>query len=378
MTNIARPTKIWDQTLNDWVFLAGVVDTTKSYTYTADQTFPGITATSYNGGGIPARNLLINGGCDIWQRGTSASMTSTTVYLADRWESIRGGFAGGMTVSRQSAGLSGFQYCARIQRDSGNTSVATMYHSQTLETINSIPLQGQTVTLSFWARAGANLSSTGTYLQPQIESSNTTDQPYRAIGDGSGTTVLVNSIRTLTTSWQRFTTTATIPSNASQVFASFKYAPTGTAGAADYYEITGIQLEIGSVSTLFSRVGANIQQEIGICQRYYWQTTSNPNGAVTLMTGGLASGTTNVAQSYCAFPSPMRTIPTASINSTNLQFWDATGGGAAYSVGSILAQNSSIYQGTLNIASSGLTNNNRYNLLALTGSTGFLAFSAEL
>jgi hypothetical protein len=226
-----------------------------------------------NSGPTPAyvagKNLLINGGYDIWQRGISASMTSTVLYLADRWESIRGGYTAGMTVSRQSAGLSGFQYCARIQRDSGNTSPAMMYHTQSLETINSIHLQGKTVTLSFWARAGASLSSASTYLQPQIECSNTTDQPYRQVGDGTGTTVLVNSIKTLTTTWQKFTTTATILTNATQVFVSFKYSPSGTAGAADYYEIAGVQLEIGSDSTPFSRSGGSIQGELAACQRYF-------------------------------------------------------------------------------------------------------------
>jgi len=154
--------------------------------------------------------------------------------------------------------------------------------------------------------------------------------------------------------------------------------PSSAAGANDWIEFEKIQLEVGSVATAFSRAGGDLQSELAKCLRYYWQTTSSPNGAVTLMTGGLASGTTNVAQSYCALPSPMRSIPTASINTTNLQFWDATGGGSSYSVGVINSQHSSIYQGTLNINSSGLTNNNRYSLLALAGSTGFLAFSAEL
>jgi hypothetical protein len=100
MANIARPTKIWDQTLNDWVFLAGVVDTTKSYTYTADQTFPGITATSYNGGPIVGRNEILNGDFSIWQRGTSFSNPGG-VYTADRWDLSYDGSGTTRTVSRQ-------------------------------------------------------------------------------------------------------------------------------------------------------------------------------------------------------------------------------------------------------------------------------------
>jgi hypothetical protein len=331
---------------------------------------------------IAGKNFIINGGMDIWQRGVSISSLSGSpqVYTADRWWysntlNITG------TVSRQATGdatnLPGIQYCARVQRTAGNTGVNPLYFCQEIETINSIPLSGKTVTVSFYARKGANYSETNSNLIFQLRSGTGVDQNCYS-GFTNSTNIIQNQSSTLTTSWQRFSYSVLVPSTSTQLGAFFYYGAQGTAGAADYFEITGVQLEIGSVATPFSRAGGTVQAELAACHRYYWQTTSSPNGAVTLMTGGLASGTTNVAQSYCALPSPMRSIPTASINTTNLQFWDATGGGSSYSVGAINGQHSSIYQGTLNITSSGLTNNNRYSLLALSGSTGYVAFSAEL
>lgn len=264
---------------------------------------------------VAGKNFIINGGMDIWQRGTSAAMTSSLVYIADRWESFRGAYQVGMTVSRQSSGLAGFQYCARVQRNSGITTTGTMYYAQALETINSIPLQGKDVTLSFWARSGSNFSSASNYLQPQIEYSNGSDVGYRAVGDGAGTAILNNTVKVLTTSWQRFSISATIPSNATQIFISFKYSPVGTASTNDYYEITGIQLEQGSTSTPFSLAGGTIQGELAACKRYFQKTYGVNEAIGTTSTGSviwtqIEGSETNRVLIIHQFPVEMRTSPT--------------------------------------------------------------------
>ena len=48
----------------------------------------------------------------------------------------------------------------------------------------------------------------------------------------------------------------------------FRHTPVGTAGANDYYEIAGVQLEIGSVATPFEH--RTFQEEELRCQRYFW------------------------------------------------------------------------------------------------------------
>jgi hypothetical protein len=99
------------------------------------------------------KNCVINGGFDIWQRGTSVA-ASTTAFLADRWRAYRN--AAGATFSRQSSGLTGIQYCQRVQRDNANTFTNGISSWYTSESADAYRFAGQTVTLSFYARAGAN------------------------------------------------------------------------------------------------------------------------------------------------------------------------------------------------------------------------------
>lgn len=117
----------------------------------------------------PSENAIINGAFDFWQRGTSGSNTGAVSYTADRWSSVT--YAGGtMNWSQQSTSTKLFnsQYCARVQRPSGATNTATMNLGYSLETKDSLPLRGKTVTLSFWARAGANYSPSGSVLNYTI------------------------------------------------------------------------------------------------------------------------------------------------------------------------------------------------------------------
>lgn len=215
---------------------------------------------------VPGRNAVINGAMTVYQRGQSTA-SSATAFALDRWNNFRGSGATGITVTQQNASLPGFQKCARIQRDSGNTSTASFYFVQNFETINSIPFQGKQLTLSFWARAGANFSPTGGYLRASIEGAASTDSQYWNIGDGAATTLYVQENKVLTTSWQQFYVTGTMNSAHTQLFTAFKWTPTGTAGAADYVEVTGVQLDVGSTPSVFEY--ETFEVTLRKCQRYY-------------------------------------------------------------------------------------------------------------
>ena len=76
------------------------------------------------------KNAMINGGMDIWQRGTtSASITTSIVYTADRWAAISGASTG-TVVSRQTTSdttnLPTIQYCARVARTAGQTGTSLL------------------------------------------------------------------------------------------------------------------------------------------------------------------------------------------------------------------------------------------------------------
>lgn len=272
------------------------------------------------------KNKVINGGFDVWQRGTSFALAASTsmTYVADRWATTT--FANeACTFSRQATNdttnLPNIQYCLRFQRNSGQTGTAGMPLSNAFETVNTIPLAGQTVTMSFYARKGANYSATSSILTSYIITGTGTDQNPVTAGY-TGSNVSINTNNTLTTTWQRFTLTGTLPATTTEMAAYFAFVPTGTAGADDYFEVTGVQVELGSSATTFARNSASYQGELAACQRYYYRLQTGTGFQL-----GLGSAiNTNVVETTVYFPSTMRTAPSIDqATGTNFYAWNLAG-----------------------------------------------------
>ena len=302
---------------------------------------------------IAGKNAVINGGMDIWQRGTSTAIGASGSYSPDRWFTAVGG-ASICTVSRQVTGdttnLPNIQYCARVQRNSGATSTTAIQFSQSIETVNSIPLVNQTVTFSFYARRGANYSSASNALVMQLQTGTGTDQ--NILVGYTGQAVPIGISQTLTTTWQRFTGTATISTTANEVGLNIYYIPTGTAGANDYFEITGVQLELGSVATPFSRAGGTIQGELAACQRYC-QNLANLWLTAIYIGGGINGNYSTELR----FPVPMRTTPTATYTDSQSVSNKITTYTNAAAVNNVTA--------TVSLGSTGLT-------ISTSGNNGYL------
>ena len=252
-----------------------------------------------------AGNPVVNSAFQVWQRGTSFSGSSLNAYTADRWQGYR---SSNITITRQTTSdttnLPNIQYCARVQRDSGNTNTSILYLTQSFETVNSIPFAGKTITLSFYARAGANYSSASNALTVQLSTGTGTDQ--NVINGFTGTTNPISQNVTLTTTWQRFAISASIPSTATQIALNFNNTPVGTAGAADYFEITGVQLEVGSVATPFKTQGVTLAGELAACMRYAEKVEYTGS---TVLTVGQAYSTT-AAWGGISWTTQKRTTPT--------------------------------------------------------------------
>lgn len=270
------------------------------------------------------KNAIINGGMDIWQRGTSFSVAaSTAAYTADRWQ-IKTNANQASTISRQTTSdttnLPSIQYCLRFQRNSGQTGTGSFGLAQSFETVNSIPLAGNTVTFSFYARRGANYSATGNGFVAYLVSGTGTDQD-RIDGPYTGDNTSIVTTVTLTTTWQRFSVTGTLPTTATEIAPYFIYTPTGTAGAADYFEVTGCQIELGSTPTTFARCGSTLGGELSLCQRYYqksYDQATTPGSAVAA--GALACICANPTDRFLTSSKwvvPMRVAPTMTVWSQN-------------------------------------------------------------
>jgi hypothetical protein len=115
---------------------------------------------------------------------------------------------------------------------------------------------------------------------------------------------------TLTTTWQRFQTTATLASNATEIALRFRYSPTGTAGANDYVDLTGVQIDIGSVALPFRTYAGTIQGELAACQRYF--QVLGGNIANENMGVGAVFSTTQAA-AHLEWKVPFRAAPTIAL-----------------------------------------------------------------
>jgi hypothetical protein len=326
---------------------------------------------------IQGRNAVINGAMDFWQRGTSFAHTNTNIYGADRWGMFRSGFATGLSTSRQSPGstLPQFQWAMRVQRDSGNTSTAALSMTNTFENRESLPFAGQRITLSFYARAGANFSSASNFLTGYVISGTGTDQNMwnGFTGYAEAAAQSVN----LTTSWQRFTITGTVASTATQLGVYFTYVPVGTAGANDWFEITGVELEQGSVATPFTRAGGTLQGELAACQRYYERVNWTKESLYAAFGTGIGNSTT-VAQIIMPMAVDKRIKPQSVDFSGPLEL---VGAGATHTISSITLEGniSNTRNASLNaIVASGLTSQLFYYLRGNNSVNAFVGISSEL
>ena len=210
------------------------------------------------------RNRVINGSFDIWQRGTSFSFSGASGnYTADRWAYYTDGTGSAVTVSRQSftagsAPVAGYEgtYFIRVNRTgvgSGNT------YSNLQQPIEDVrTFAGQTVTVSFWAKADSNRTMSVSLTQD--------------FGTGGSSAVNTGAIGTasVTTSWQRFSYSVALPSIAGKTISatdSKLYIFLQCGNSVSTFDFWGVQVEEGSIATAFET--EHIGDTLIKCQRYY-------------------------------------------------------------------------------------------------------------
>ena len=304
------------------------------------------------------KNAIINGGMDIWQRGTS-STASGSYGAADRWWQLIA--SGSCTYSRESTIIpSGSQYSLKLLSGGAGTNA---YAMQAIETSNAIRYAGQTVILSAQVASSASVSWTCV-----LSYSTAVDT---AVG-GSWTDITPTSGGTATTTSTTFSTITgvfVVPSTAKSFRLHF-LAGSMASGTAAYLGNT--QLEIGSVATAFTRAGGTIQGETSACQRYYIRFNSSQAYGF-LPTTGYASSTTNITQQVVA-PVQMRTLPTA-IDYGGA--WQTVGAGnLSVSAFTLTSNNGQVLRADATVT--GATTNAFYQILANNNANSYLGWSAEL
>jgi hypothetical protein len=272
------------------------------------------------------RNRIINGGMEIAQRATTATGTYNSVYVyasVDRWAVFSGNSS---TTQAQSTDVpSGFRNSFRLQRPAGNTGANALVCIQGIEASNCYDLSGQQVTLSFWAKRGANYS--GGNLTVALITGTTADQGIAGVDSWAGRATPISTTAAITTTWTRYTFTGTVGSNVLEAAVQLFWTPSGTAGADDSVYITGVQLEVGTTATPFER--RQYGQELALCQRYYEKSYAVGTVPGTNTAAGLVGGT--------AFYSNARVIPSSNTfrvtkrAAPTLSYWDRAGNSTKFS-----------------------------------------------
>jgi hypothetical protein len=276
------------------------------------------------------KNKLINADFSIWQRASVSTSTSSAGYFADRWRYVlTGGASKGFTQSRNAftagtAPVSGYEgkYFYRIGVSTAGTGYTDEALEQPIEDVRTFA--GQTITISFWAKA----SSVGTIaVTPRLI------QNFGTGGSGSVTTSLTT--QTVGNTWARYSATITVPavtgltistSDDSALILGLKL-PNNTTYVLDVW---GVQIERGSVATSFTINGASAQAELASCQRYYYRLNSDATNTVSLMTAAYYN--TTVAYGSFKLPVSMKKVPTVSFSGQTILSVYASGSAKATTV----------------------------------------------
>jgi len=312
---------------------------------------------------VAGKNLIINGGFDYWQRGTSLALSSSYAYLADRFSATVRNGAG--TQSRHTLTAEESALCANLKYayKFDVTTQATNTNPKIYQGIeDSWYYYGKTITISFYAKASKSITL------------NAASDLIWANADN----ISPNNSFSLTTTFQRFNYT-------------FSLSPSGTYNSATDYlglqvffttpmndtytvYITGVQAEFGSTLTPFSRAGGHLQGELAACQRYYYKigpyNSSEPFGQ-----GMFYSGT----QSHILVTPQvqLRTSPSSIDYAGSFQH---LAGASTFSGGTITNGGSESGRNLFKIfvATSGATSGQYCQLRANGDATAYIAFNAEL
>jgi hypothetical protein len=327
-----------------------------------------------SGDSLMFRNKIINGNFDIWQRGTT--QTVSDYGSADRWYNEHTGSS--KTVSRQQFNNGQTDvpgnpsYFIRTVVTSGAGAGNYVSISQLIENVSS--LSGQTATLSFWAKADAAKNIAIEFSQ----NFGTGGTPSARV-----TTIGVTTV-SLTTSWQKYSVTVSIPSIAGKALGSdgnsslqvtlwfeagstFNSRTNSLGNQSGTFDIARVQLESGASATPFEERPLGL--ELQLCQRYYQRLPLSIYAQASCYDNG------NRCVGSWFLSTPMRATPTLqNVGTSTISYVDSGGNSAA--VGSIVATYTSTTAVSINCTISARTIGQSALLIVTAGAV--VGVNAEL
>ena len=370
----------------------------------------GVSASSLTTGTLPAdrvpylgrKNMILNGSMAVAQRGTSLSGITTGGYkTVDRIEHVLNSL-GTWTSEQSSDAPDGFANSLKLTCTSADASPATsdymvLFHkieAQNLQMLQYGTSGAKTATISFWVKSNRTGSASFGIRQPNnsnmqftpaytISSANTWE--YKTILIPADTSGSINNdngsgfqVEWWLNSGPDFTTGTNQNDWAASNNPDRNPSNLGVGGADnDYFAITGVQLEVGSVATPFEHISYG--ESLALCQRYYQRRGATPamSGSYYAMMGdGMFWDNADTAFINFEFPVEMRAAPAIESGGT----FRLVGNGTSYSgFSSFAIQWPTAYGTRVNASGSGYpATKNACFLQPNDDSSSYIAFNAEL
>jgi len=329
---------------------------------------------------VAGKNKIINGDLTINQRAFTSN-TASGAFNFDRFFQLNGGSSGTLTVTPQTftagtapvAGYEATNFIRCITAAGVNTNTYALLE-QKIEDVRTFA--GQTVTASFWAKAGSGTPNISIELE-------------QSFGSGGSASIFTSVTKTaITTSWARYTFTVAVPSISGKTIGTgnslilsiwlsagsdFNTRSNTTGLQNNTFDIWGVQIEAGSVATAFQTASGTLQGELALCQRYYQRLGANGNN---MLYPGFNNSTTEL---YTGIPLKvtMRTNPTITLPTVSSNFYVRVAGGSNVAVSAYSVIGTNYDNVWLSFTSSGLTSGQGSGLVN-QGSSTYMEFSAEL
>jgi len=280
------------------------------------------------------KNLIINGNFDIWQRGETFNNINNE-FVADRWllsnPQVVNASKQDFTVGQTDVPNNPTSY---LRVDVNSVAGASNYVHLRQKIASVRATASKTVTLSFYAKADS--------------AKNISLEMLQNFGTGGTPSSTVNFLGittfSLTTSWQKFTATVTLPSISGKSLGSnendyldvrfwleagtdFDSRTNNLGQQSGVFDFSQVQLEFGSKATVFEYRDYNI--EFDLCKKYGFLIH---DGSFQLLIGTrvantTSSGTATSAQVITSLNIPeMRVNPTIIGTPSNLKLHAETGG----------------------------------------------------
>ena len=282
------------------------------------------------------KNIIINGAMQVAQRGTSS--TAADYATVDRFRPFHNGTDEAPTQaqvelsSSDTPYSSGFRFALKITNGNqtsgaGTADViefATRLEAQDLATSGwNYTSTSSFITLSFWVKSsvaqnfyGQLVTTDGTSQNYPFEtgslSADTWTKITKTIPGNSNLTFNNNVEKGIDIKWILFRGTDTTGSVSLNAWAANNNSVRVPNNTSTWYttnnatfEITGVQLEVGSVATDFEHL--SFADDLRKCQRYYYRITPSTHGFYGV--GNVDGG--NQGQVIVNFPTEMRVKPTS-------------------------------------------------------------------